>query len=304
MGSTLADIPESTSSGNFRQVRDNIYRALLASYPEEEANALCRIFLSHRSGKEYYLLVAEDLLFSSIQIEWLQHAVNQALNGKPWQYILGSMTFAGLRLKVNPSVLIPRPETEELLDIAQETMRKCFPDEKKVTILDAGTGSGCIALAMKRHFPNATVYALDLSAAALDIARENAASNMLEVGFVEADLLIPPPDAIPRRLHLLISNPPYVRESERTAMQPNVLDWEPHSALFVPDKDPLMFYRSLALWGKHLLRPGGILMAEINEALGKDLVGMLNNAQYSDICITQDFRGKDRFLKAIWSGRS
>ncbi|HRZ76057.1 MAG TPA: peptide chain release factor N(5)-glutamine methyltransferase, partial [Bacteroidales bacterium] len=213
-------------------------------------------------------------------------------------YLLGEVDFAGLQLKVCPAVLIPRPETEEMACMARDILRERTTWLPAPRILDAATGSGCLALAMKRWFPGAKVTGTDLSEEALTLAGENALRNGLDVKFVHADLLRPPPPGVQGNLHLILSNPPYVRWEEHQLMQPNVLEWEPHSALFAPDEDPLAFYRSLALWGKQLLVPGGMVLAELNEALGDETASIFTAAGYLNVGLARDFRGRIRFLKA------
>jgi release factor glutamine methyltransferase len=195
--------------------------------------------------------------------------------------------------EVNPSVLIPRPETEELVDLVIRTLTG-----KGLKILDIGTGSGCIAIALARRLKEAEVYAIDISGNALDTAERNAQRNGVAIHFVRADVLREIPPSLPLSFDVIVSNPPYVRECEKNGMHANVLNFEPHEALFVPDDDPLLFYRQIASIGIERLRPDGRLFFEINENCGKIVVEMLREKGYRDIELVRDLSGKDRITNA------
>ncbi|MBL7893520.1 MAG: peptide chain release factor N(5)-glutamine methyltransferase, partial [Bacteroidia bacterium] len=205
------------------------------------------------------------------------------------------------KLKVNPAVLIPRPETEELVDWIVKEFKV---QSSKFKVLDVGTGSGCIALALKRNIPSAEVFALDISEAALDVAKQNALNNSLEITFVNASIienwdnkLIPFGEA-GRGLSLIVSNPPYVLQSEKHAMQPNVLVYEPHLALFVNDNDPLLFYKAIIEFAKKYLANKGRLFFEINEAKADEVKSLLVQNGFKNVEIKKDLSGKERMVKA------
>jgi release factor glutamine methyltransferase len=222
----------------------------------------------------------------------LQDILARLQKYEPLQYVLGRAPFDGLELEVTPDVLIPRPETAELVAwIAAEAR----PD---ASILDIGTGSGCIPIALHRRLPGARLTAWDVSEGALVVARRNAAACDAPVRFERCDVLTAR-DADGRTFDVIVSNPPYICQRERAEMQPNVLEWEPGLALFVPDDDPLLFYRRIAQLGRTLLRPGGQLYFEINRAYGPDTVAMLGGLGYRDITLKKDMEGNDRMIKAV-----
>ena len=211
---------------------------------------------------------------------------------EPIQYIQGYSDFCGLRFKVTQDTLIPRPETSELVEwIAAEH------NGYAVDILDIGTGSGCIAISLANILPESTVTAWDISYAALDIAKENCTSNNTNVSFEQVDILAYEPTG--EQFDIIVSNPPYIKENEKEAMHSNVLDWEPHTALFVPDSDPLLFYRTIARKGLTLIKPGGALYFEINRAHGADTMELLARYGYTAIELRKDFADNDRMIKAV-----
>ena len=225
----------------------------------------------------------------------LQQLLARLLAHEPVQYVLGTAHFAGMELEVSPATLIPRPETEELaqLVVRGNNLRP------GLTVLDVGTGSGCLALALACGLLHpARVLAVDISAAALAVARANADRYAPAVEFQQVDILAEMPTVAPGSLDLLVSNPPYVRDSERPAMRDNVLAWEPATALFVPDHDPLLFYRRLAALAALLLQPGGQVWLEINEALGAETAALFGAAEFADVRVLPDFFGRTRFVRA------
>ena len=209
---------------------------------------------------------------------------------EPIQYILGETEFYGLPFKVTPATLIPRPETEELVDWI---IANCNKNPK--TLLDIGTGSGCIAIALAKNLPAVKVSAMDISEEALKVASENAIYNKVTVNFSKKDIL--GTSTLPQKYDVIISNPPYVRNSEKEMMQKNVLDFEPASALFVEDDNPLLFYSKIAKLAKNYLNPNGFLFFEINEYLSKEVIQLLERESFSEIELKQDFFGKDRMIK-------
>jgi release factor glutamine methyltransferase len=213
---------------------------------------------------------------------------------EPVQYVLGTAHFAGLELEVTPATLIPRPETEELAQLIAQEQR----DRASLTVLDVGTGSGCLALAVALALRPARTLAVDISGAALAVARRNAARYAPAVEFQQLDILAIMPDIAPGTLDVLMSNPPYVRDSERAQMRNNVLAWEPETALFVPDADPLLFYKRLAELARILLKPGGAVYLEINEALGAETAALFPAADFAAVRVVNDFFGRTRFVRA------
>lgn len=236
-------------------------------------------------------LKGQDPISSEV-LENFSKFLARLLDWEPVQYILGAAEFYGLSFQVDPRVLIPRPETEELVDWMVKEERGRVAD-----ILDLGTGSGCIAVSLAVNLPGAKVSACDISEEALAVARENAAANQAAVGFFRLDIL----DAgsvLPQQYQVMVSNPPYVSQMEKTFMRRNVLDFEPGLALFVPDSDPLCHYRNLALLGRKYLKDGGLLYLEINEKFPRETVRLLESAGFYGVEIRQDINGKARMVKA------
>lgn len=217
--------------------------------------------------------------------------------GKPLQYVIGETVFFGCAIKLNSSTLIPRPETEELVD-------HILRDNKGFTgqIIDFGSGSGCIPIALASNLPFAKLTGIEISDEAINIARSNAILNNVKVTFLKNDILNFDLSKV-EEAGIIVSNPPYVRDSERAQMAKNVLDFEPHLALFVSDSDPLIYYRSILEIAETILLPGGRLYFEINEAMGKTMVQLVNSFDFSDTIIVQDINGKDRILKTTKNAR-
>ncbi len=212
---------------------------------------------------------------------------------EPVQYITGKAWFYGRKFRVTPDVLIPRPETEELVDV----VRSIFPASAPLRMLDVGTGSGCIAITLKLEFPQSRVYAIDVSHAALTIARMNAENLPAPVDFMLCDFLQSAPDV--SELDLIVSNPPYIAGYEKDLLKQNVVNYEPHLALFVPDDNPLVFYDALARKGKQLLKKNGYIVAEINERLGRAVTAVFDSSGYATR-LFKDMSGKDRVVIAKW----
>ncbi len=220
--------------------------------------------------------------------------LSELKNHKPIQYILGSTEFYGLKIRVNEHVLIPRPETEELVEeILQNTDKKA-----ELNIIDIGTGSGCIAIALKKHLPEATVSAMDISDEALLIAKENAILNHTLLNFLQGDILNVGHTQHHDSFDIIVSNPPYVRQSEKKKMDKNVVNYEPHIALFVNDDDALKFYKSIADFALENLSKEGKLYFEINEALGKEIKTLLEKKGFKNIEVKKDMSGKNRIVIA------
>ena len=278
----------------------NYFAAALApAYPSgPEAAAIAALLtehLLHLDGPLQRRMQAAAPVPAAVQAQ-VPALLARLLAHEPVQYVLGTAHFADMALEVTPATLIPRPETEELARlIVLENKHLHQP-----SILDVGTGSGCLALALARALPTATVRAVDVSAAALAVAARNAARYAPQVVFEQLDILAQTPAVPPGSLDVLVSNPPYVRESERAAMRPNVLGWEPATALFVPDNDPLLFYRRLAALGQVLLRPGGRLYFEINEAFSAETQALLTQFGYAEVRGVADMFGRDRMVAGVY----
>ena len=271
-----------------RHIRTELERC----YSAQEAACLSRIVCCEMLGQstvDYYL--GKDIILSSKEEQELEGILSRLRDFEPIQYVQGSVNFMGHRFRVAPGVLIPRPETEELVEI----MLKEIPAEAR--ILDVGTGSGCIAVSLSKGLPDARVVAWDVSEEALAIARGNNEALQASVRFALCNVLTCRPSQ-EDRYDVIVSNPPYVLEKERREMERNVLDWEPSLALFVPDTDPLRFYRRIAELGREMLVAGGRLYFEINRAFGEATVAMLCEQGYANARILKDISGNDRFVLA------
>lgn len=261
-------------------------------YTAEEVSALSRIVCCDLLGQaptDYYL--GKDIVLSSKKEQELEDILQRLSRFEPLQYIEGRTLFLGREFWVAPGVLIPRPETEELVEL----MLKEIPADAR--ILDVGTGSGCIAISLAKELPDALVTAWDVSPEALSVARANARKLQANVRFVECDVLACQVDEV-GLYDVIVSNPPYVTEAEKADMEPNVLQWEPSLALFVPDDDPLRFYRRIAVLGRDMLADGGWLYFEINRAYGREMVEMLRTMGYVGVRVEKDLSQNDRFVIA------
>ncbi|WP_346862083.1 peptide chain release factor N(5)-glutamine methyltransferase [uncultured Draconibacterium sp.] len=269
----------------------HIKTELAAYYPETEIKGFIRIIFESVLSMTYTQIILEkEKRIDDSDFEAIAKIVSALKTYRPIQYILGETEFYDLKLKVNPGVLIPRPETEELVHWISKTGVQ--PGAK---VIDIGTGSGCIALALKKELSTAKVWAVDVSAKALETAKENARLNKLDLEFVQADILQWENYEWPA-FDIIVSNPPYVRESEKKLMNSNVLDYEPEGALFVSDDDPLVFYRRIAGFALANLKQGGSLFFEINEYLGAEMEDLLKALGFSDIDLRQDINGKNRMI--------
>jgi len=281
-----------------KEYRDKGVEMLLPLYKKEEAKALLGMILDtfcQIPPHSYY--TAPDCSIPLDFLPCIQKALDDLCRARPIQYILGKTTFEGCNIHVREGVLIPRPETAELVRWAREVL------ESPQIILDLCTGSGAIAIALAKAFPQAKVYGVDISEHALEVAYENSLLNKVEISFFKADLLHAPNTydipLLPHSFDLVICNPPYICLSEKRYMHPKVLDYEPHLALFVPDDEPLLYYRALACWSTILLKEGGILMAEFNEQMGKEVEKLLISNNFSSIEIRKDINGKPRMVAAV-----
>lgn len=267
-------------------------------YSPGEASSLVRLIFEERFGLSLTdILLGKDNNLSANEGKELQNIVERLLKNEPIQYILGYTTFCGLRLKVAPGVLIPRPETEELV----EWIVADYPQRKGLRILDIGTGSGCIALALAHG--GCDVEAWDVSVEALAIAWENAELTGQNVLFCKKDILQEFSDDEAPRYDVIVSNPPYICQHEAADMECNVLDYEPHQALFVPDDDPLLFYRAIVRFARRTLTEGGALYFEINRAYVSEMLEMLAFEGFGELEARKDQFDNDRMLKAVCSAR-
>ena len=278
----------------FSELREYIHHKLEILYPKSEINAFYFILLEHY-GKysKATILAKSDTLLTEDIAQPILRAIRELQTAKPIQYILGETEFFSNRFFVNENVLIPRPETEELVDwVLQE-----YPDKsEKIKILDVGTGSGCIAISLAKALPNAVVTAIDVSEGALKVAKRNAELNSVVTYFLQQDIL--QIETLPDKYDIIISNPPYVRELEKKEIRHNVLEYEPHLALFVPDNNPLLFYDKIATLAQRSLNPNGSLFFEINQYLGQEMQTLLEQKLFTEITLRQDLFGNDRMIKA------
>lgn len=273
--------------------RREIFRALTEAgaelYGEAEARQIAEMVLESRGVSRNMLLIDPN---EELQFPDLDSVINDIRAWRPVQYIIGTAEFAGMDLEVSDAVLIPRPETEELVDwIASEV-------GDRASILDVGTGSGCIAIALSCAVSGSSVFALDISADALAVARRNGAKYAPDVRFVEGDALSDFSALFAEKFDVVVSNPPYIPDSDSRLMRRNVTDYEPHTALFVPDNDPLLFYRSIARTALKMLKAEGKLYFEIYESLADEMQRMLHDEGYEEIVVREDFRGKPRMICA------
>lgn len=280
------------------------FRKELANlYDEREIDSLCMITVAEIAGASSAKIKAfPELQLPPEHSEAINQILTQLKTGEPIQYILGHTEFYGLPFKVNPSVLIPRPETEELVEWIISSLG--IGHWTSCNMLDIGTGSGCIAIALKKHLSEAQISAIDISAEALKTAKENADLNNTEVNFIQANILNLTSDFRLQTSDIIVSNPPYVTLHDKSQMHANVTDFEPHTALFVPENDPLIFYKAIADFASKNLEGGGLLFLEINENYGEQIVELLNSKSFKNIELRKDMSGKDRMIKANFSGET
>lgn len=260
-------------------------------YEDNEASSITYLLL-----EDFFNITKQDVItkkpvdLDKSHIEEMTATLKRVKNMEPVQYIIGKADFYGRKFIVNPAVLIPRPETEELVDLVVRENKS-----SGLTVLDIGTGSGCIAISLQLHLKEATVFGLDISPQALKVAEENAVLNNASVRWMEKDILNSAVDL--QELDLIVSNPPYVRKKESKLMSKNVLKYEPQIALFVPDKDPLIFYKKIIHQAQELLKDKGKLYFEINEAYGQELKQYMEENGFSEVDIFEDFQGKERMVR-------
>lgn len=279
-----------------KEFREKFIEQLIDIYPQTEIDSFFYLLLEVRFNlKRVDIALEPEMLLSETKQEFLAKALEDLKKQIPVQYILGQTEFYGLPFKVTPDTLIPRPETEELVDwISTEVDNESLT--KEINILDIGTGTGCIAISLAKNLSNVDVFAIDVSEKALDIAKTNAKKNKVQIEFIHADILAL--DSLPYQFDIIVSNPPYVRELEKKEIQPNVLENEPHLALFVDDKNPLIFYKKIAELAKEHLAKDGKLFFEINQYLGEEMFTMLTDLGFSTE-LRKDIFNNDRMTKSI-----
>jgi release factor glutamine methyltransferase len=278
-----------------KHYRDYFIQELTPLYDAGEAESFFYLTLEAKHQlKRVDLALQPDLAFSESELKIWSFILEQLKKEIPIQYILGVTHFYGLEFEVNSAVLIPRPETEELVDwIVQKS--KIKNQKSKIKILDIGTGSGCIAIALAKNLPNAQVFALDVSEKALATAKKNAEKNQVQLSFIHQSIL--ETEDLAQEFDIIVSNPPYVRELEKHEIKNNVLDNEPHLALFVEDNDALIFYRKIAQLAQKNLKSEGQLYFEINQYLGKETLNLLLEMGFKNCELRQDIYGNDRMIQ-------
>ena len=274
-----------------------LHQKLDPIYPSKEIGSFSRLLLGKLANMSSVQIYSDkDRNFPADTFEKLVSAIDRLACKEPIQYILGETDFCGLNFQVGPGVLIPRPETEELVELIASDSRS---KKKDLRILDIGTGSGCIAISLAKALPLSQVSAWDISPEALKIATKNAANNEVHVHFEITDILKYAPNELQRTsLDIIVSNPPYVRLSEASEMEANVLNHEPHIALFVENEDPMIFYRVISGLAVKMLKPGGSLYFEINSYLGKEMLELVKTYPFGQVQLIQDISGKDRMIRA------
>ena len=281
---------------SIHQIFLEINRQLTGLYPETEIESFSRILFRHYLGlTPAQVHLSYDRELPDAIEKQIQKAVDELRKYRPVQYIIGETEFYGLKFELTPDVLIPRPETEELVDwIIHEYHR-----DATLSMMDIGTGSGCIAVALSAHFPDANVWAVDISEAALTVAQRNARKNKLSVNFLLKDILNDDmADFDDVFFDVIVSNPPYVTPAEQQFLQPCVLEYEPHCALFTPENDPMIFYKRIAEFGLECLKDNGKIFFEMNEAFSVETAKILEQYGYTDIIPRKDINGKWRMVSA------
>jgi len=281
-----------------QEARQTLLLTLQEHYDQREAANIADIVLEHVTGwRKIDRIVNKHLPLLDHHIRDIEKYAHELATGKPMQYVLQEAWFLDLRLFVNEHVLIPRPETEELVNWIIEDVTASGSFKKK--ILDIGTGSGCIPIALKKKIPEAVVLACDISASALEVAKKNGESLRADIKFIQADIL----DLSQRKsfpsLDIIVSNPPYIPLKEKETLAPNVRNFEPEQALFVSNDDPFLFYRAIADTGIDHLIAGGKIYVEIHEDLAEEVVKIFSNKGYTGISVRNDMQGKERMVGAV-----
>jgi len=277
-----------------RRLFDHIREKLSVRYEPSECESISFLIFEHILGySRLQVHLKKDETIPDAKVTEIEEILNRLAGGEPIQYILGKADFYGLTFTVNPHVLIPRQETEELVDWI-------INDNKlpALRILDIGTGSGCIPVALAKNIPDAEVFAYDISREALAVANQNAAHNHVDIRTQMVDILHWEAASVDKTFDIIVSNPPYVKDEEKSLMLEHVLSHEPHLALFVSNDDPLIFYRRIAEFAQQHLSPEGTLYFEINEALGHETVSLLQENGFNNVTLRKDINGKDRMICA------
>ncbi|MES2804912.1 MAG: peptide chain release factor N(5)-glutamine methyltransferase [Bacteroidota bacterium] len=286
------------SSFKIKEYRTQFIQELTPIYDAGEAESFFYLILEEKHQlRRIDLALHPDLVFSEAEIVVWNSILEQLKQEIPVQYLLGKTSFYGLDFEVNENVLIPRPETEELVEWILSNNRiiqKSNPETSRLKILDIGTGSGCIAISLAKNIPNAQVFAIDVSEKALATAKKNAERNAVEVTFINQNIL--ETEDLRQQFDIIVSNPPYVRNLEKEEIKKNVLDNEPHLALFVEDNDALIFYKKIAELAQKNLSENGQLYFEINQYLGKETVDLLEKMNFKNIELRKDIYGNDRMI--------
>ncbi|MGV8945286.1 MAG: peptide chain release factor N(5)-glutamine methyltransferase [Lutibacter sp.] len=277
-----------------QEFKHHFFQELSNLYPETEIQSFFFILVEFKLHlSRIQLALDHNFNLDNDDLDFLQSALSKLKNQIPIQYVVGETAFYGLIFKVDKNVLIPRPETEELIDwVVKDHKNSSF-----TKILDMGTGSGCIAISLAKNLPNAVVSAIDISAEALNVAKNNAILNNVKVNFIHTDILNL--QKLPENFDIIVSNPPYIRELEKAQMQQNVLSNEPHIALFVENGNPLLFYNKIADLAKNHLTKNGVLYFEINQYLGAETVDLLKTKGFKKIELKKDIYGVDRMVKCL-----
>jgi release factor glutamine methyltransferase len=277
----------------YQQLLTQLYEV----YDNREAANIADMVIEHVTGqRKIERIIYKDIPVNAEQQEQIQKISGELLRQRPVQYVLGEAWFMDLKLRVNERVLIPRPETEELVEWILNDVKKS--GNKAISLFDIGTGSGCIPIAVRKKMPEVAVSAIDVSDDALQVAILNSIEQKVLVDFLHLDFLKEEEWNQLGKYNIIVSNPPYVKKSEESLMRDNVLKYEPHLALFVPDDDALVFYKAIAKFSKAHLRPDGSVYVEINEALGEDVVALFRSNGFKEVVLKKDIHGKDRMVRA------
>lgn len=279
-----------------KDLKHNFSTRLSSSYSIEEVESMFFLLAEHRLNlKRIDFILNSDIEITKENQSYFKKTIENLLKEIPIQYIIGEAHFYGMKFNVNSNVLIPRQETEELVDwIIKDTNQL---KKEKITILDIGTGSGCIAISLAKHIKNAQVYAIDISKEALKVAQTNASKNNINVNFAHENILTC--NSLTQKFDIIVSNPPYVRELEKNEIKKNVLENEPHLALFVNDQNPLLFYDAIGNFAKKNLTQNGVLYFEINQYLGIETLNLIKDKGFTSIKLKKDLNNNNRMLKSF-----
>ena len=284
-----------------KNYKTTFLQELSSLYEEQEIESFFYIILEKLHGlKRIDLALNPQKVMDGAHLKQWKNIVSELIKQRPVQYILGETTFYGLSFLVNENTLIPRPETEELVELIIESTNYELRNTK-LKVLDIGTGSGCIAISLAKHLPTSEVYAIDVSEEALATAKKNAELNKVAIDFISTNILdvvtLSAVAGLDKQFDIIVSNPPYVRNLEKYEIKPNVLEYEPHLALFVDDIDPLLFYRKIAELAIKNLNPNGKLYFEINQYLGKETVELVKSFGFKNVKLIKDIYGNDRMIE-------